>query len=123
MTHAQTIERHLAMFQAGDVEGLMLDYAEDCVLMVDDQVMAGHAAVRPFFQHVFTAMFPGGVKLAMESTATSGDVTLIKWSARTPDLVVSMGTDTLVLRDGKIRVHTAALKIDPPGPEQQNIWT
>lgn len=115
MNQDTVIDRHLRCFQAGDVEGLLADYSADCVLLIDDQVIEGRDALRAFFEHVFTAMFPGGVAVDIQNRASAQGATIIKWTAETPNLKVLMGADTMVLRDGKIAIQTVALKAEPAG--------
>jgi len=44
-----------------------------------------------------------------------GDYAYILWSAETPDNVYELGTDTFVVRDGKIMAQSFTGKITPKG--------
>lgn len=49
----------------------------------------------------------------MRQRFAEGDVAYIVWSAETPAARVPVGTDTFVVRNGKIVVHTFAAHFVP----------
>jgi hypothetical protein len=51
----------------------------------------------------------------MKQQAVEGDYAYILWSAETADNVYEVGTDTFVVRDGKIVAQSFAAKITPKG--------
>jgi hypothetical protein len=56
---------------------------------------------------------PGTFDFVMDASHIEGDVAYILWHADCASAVVALGTDTFVVRDGKIAVQTFAVKIDP----------
>jgi ketosteroid isomerase-like protein len=111
MTNTELIDRHLAMFQAGNVDGLIAGYADDCILLVDDNVIEGLDALRGFFGMVFAEMFPGGVAVNMKGRRTVADTTLLTWSANGPKVSVALGVDTIIVKNGKISRQTVTLQM------------
>jgi hypothetical protein len=51
----------------------------------------------------------------MKQQVVEGDYAYILWSAETADNVYEVGTDTFVVRDGKIVAQSFAAKITPKG--------
>ena len=56
---------------------------------------------------------PGDYSFDMKCQEVHGDVAYIVWKAETPKLVVEMGTDTFVVRNGKIAVQTFSVHMVP----------
>ena len=54
-----------------------------------------------------------GAAFSMKVRLVVGDVSYVVWTAETADNVYEMGTDTQVVRDGKIVAQTFAGKITP----------
>jgi len=109
MNDPEMIERHLSAFSRGDIDGLMKDYAADAVILIDDQKIEGYDALRRFFDHVFSALFPGGLPIHIDSHLDVSGVVYLKWHPQSSEVPVRMGTDTIMVRDGKIVVHTVAI--------------
>ena len=107
MTSEETqtvIDRHLAALESGDIDAVMDDYTDESVFIVNlGGVAVGRAAIRPFLEaagHV-----PGMVRTF---SFTEGDTHYVTWTADG----IAFGTDTLVVREGKIAVQTVALVLD-----------
>jgi len=49
----------------------------------------------------------------MDASHVEGEVAYIVWHANCASAEVALGTDTFVVRDGKITVQTFAAKINP----------
>jgi ketosteroid isomerase-like protein len=96
------LDHHSAMLDAGDVDGLMADYAEDAVFVSNlGGVVTGLDAIRG----IFAATSGGVAGLEQGVEHVDGDVGYVTWKAEG----VPFGTDTFVIRDGKIAVQTVAL--------------
>jgi len=111
---AEVLDHHLAAFGAADVDEVMIDYADEAVFYTPDGPVRGTPAIREAFRSVFAAVFPRvGTKLEMRQRFAEGEVAYIVWSAETPTARVPIGTDTFVVRSGKIVVHTFAAHFVP----------
>jgi len=56
-----------------------------------------------------------GAVFKMKQQSVDGDYAYILWTAETADNVYEVGTDTFVVRDGKIVAQSFAGKITPKG--------
>jgi hypothetical protein len=56
-----------------------------------------------------------GASFSMKQQSVEGDYAYILWIAETADNVYELGTDTFVVRDGKIVAQSFAGKITPKG--------
>ena len=99
------VRHHLEALKAGDVEEILSDYAEDAVMVTNlGGVTSGVAALRS----LFAALPPDSVAdIEVVSEVYDGDVGVIVWTTKS----VPFGTDSFVLRDGKIAVQTAAVHL------------
>ena len=108
------LDHHLAAFGAGDVDRALEDYADDAVVLSADGAVKGRQALRAMFTGLFAGLFkPGTYEFGMDSIRVEGDVAQIVWHAECAAASIPLGTDTFVVRGGKIVAHTYAAKIDP----------
>lgn len=62
----------------------------------------------------FSGLFkPGTYEFAMDEMEIAGDVAFTPWHADTASHQIPLGTDTFVMRDGKIAVQTFAAQMNP----------
>ena len=104
---------HLQCFGAGDLEGILADYTPESVLCTPTGVLRGPSEMAPLFQALFAEFAKPGASFTMQQQTIEGEVAHIIWNAETADNVYELGTDTLVVRDGKILVQTFAVKATP----------
>ena len=109
------LDHHLKCFGEGDLKGLLSDYAPGTVLFKPDGPLRGADAIRPFFQALFEEFGKPGAAFSLKQQAIESDYAYIVWTAETADNVYEVGTDTFVVRDGKIVVQSFAGKITPKG--------
>jgi ketosteroid isomerase-like protein len=109
------LEHHLKCFEEGDLEGILSDYAPSAVLFTADGPLRGVNAIRPLFQAMVAEFGKPGATFSMKQQFVEGDHAYILWSAETGDNVYELGTDTFVVRDGKIVAQSFTGKITPKG--------
>ena len=109
------LEHHLKCFGDGDLEGILSDYAPGSVMFTADQSLKGVDAIRPLFQAMLAEFGKPGATFTVRQQLVEGDYAYILWSAETPDNVYELGTDTFVVRDGKIMAQSFTGKIAPKG--------
>ena len=102
-----TLTHHLESFGKGDLDGLLSDYTEESKIFTPDGVLEGTAAIRPFFEKL-VGMFPPGSKFEMVKQIIDGEIAYIVWTAESEKVNVVLGTDTFLIRDGKILTQTFA---------------
>jgi ketosteroid isomerase-like protein len=97
------LDHHGAALSARDIDALMEDYTDESMFISNlGGVVKGVDAIRSVFE---AAGELGGF---METTMhIDGDVAFVTWMADG----ISFGTDTFVIRDGKIAVQTVAIAL------------
>lgn len=100
-TTRAVLDHHMRALNDGDIEAVMADYADDCVFISNTGTMTGSAPVRAMFSNV-----PAGMVDHMEMlhSVAEGDIGYIVWRMAN----IPMGTDTFVVRGGKIVAQTVA---------------
>lgn len=108
------LHHHLAAFGAGDVDEIVADYTEDAVLITANGVTRGVDALRTAFSGFFAGLFaPGTYEFALDSERVEGEVAHITWHATCSTTEIPLGTDTFVIRDGKIVAQTFSAQMVP----------
>ena len=114
MATQAVLDHHLAAFGAGDTHEILADYTEQSVLITADGTIRGLDALREAFDGFFGGLFaPGTYDFTMEALTVEGEVAYIVWHADCASADVALGTDTFIVRDGKIAVQTFAARIEP----------
>ena len=109
MSTETVLNHHLEGFSNGNVDAVMDDYTEDSVLIVQDATLTGLDSIRAAFSGFFGGLFkPGTYEFTMDRTEISGDVAYIVWHSTNEGVDVKLGTDTFLIRNGKIVVQTFA---------------
>ena len=111
----EVLDNHLKCFGEGDLDGILSDYAPAAVLFTSDGPLRGVDAMRPLFQGLIAEFGKHGTTFSMKRQFVDGDYAYILWTAETADNVYEVGTDTFVVRDGKIVAQSFTGKITPKG--------
>jgi len=109
------LDHHIKCFFELDLEGILSDYAPGAVFFTPGGPLKGADDIRPFYQTMFTEFGKPGVAFSMKHLSVEGDYAYVLWTAETADNVYEIGTDTLVVRDGRILAQSFAGKITPKG--------
>jgi ketosteroid isomerase-like protein len=98
------IGHHLHAFFDKSIDGVVADYAEDAVLVVQAGPLRGIAEIRSFFAD-FIGTMPAGFLEAFEMKKQEfvGELGYIVWAAAP---WVQFATDTFIVRDGRIRLQS-----------------
>lgn len=107
------LDHHVKCFFEFDLEGILSDYAPGAVLFTPDGPLKGADGIRPFYQAMFTEFGKPGTVFSLKHLSVEGDYAYVLWTAETADNVYEIGTDTLVVRDGRILAQSFAGKITP----------
>ncbi len=107
------LDHHLNCFGAGDLNGILADYAPGAVLLTPDGPLTGVDAIKPLFQALLTEFGKPGAGLSIKQQYVEGDYAYLLWTAETADNVYELATDTFVVRDGMIVAQSFAGKITP----------
>lgn len=110
----QVFEHHTRALGRGDVDEILSDYTDDSILITPTAVLKGHQAIRTAFEGFVAGLFkPGTYEFTLEKLSVEGEIACAIWNAKCATVDVVFGTDTFVVRDGKIAVQTFAAKIEP----------
>src|SRR5215207_4984059 len=98
---AETVlTRHLQTFGAGDLGGILADYAADAILFTPFGLVR-----RDGLANTYTALFAEfskpGTTFNLQYQVVEGEIGFIVWSAETADNKYEFATDTFVIRGGK----------------------
>ena len=113
MSTEAVLNHHLESFGAGDVDELLKDYTDESVFISPDGRLTGLDALREAYQGFFSGLFkPGTYEFTMDAMDMEGEVAFIAWHSSNEGAEVTLGTDTLIIREGKIAIQTFAAKIE-----------
>ena len=104
----EVLDHHWVAFKANDLEETMEDYTEESVLITPDATYSGLDEIRENFVSAFKAFPKDSSTLTLEKSVVNKDVGYIIWKAQAPTFNLSFGTDTFIIRDGKILRQTYA---------------
>ena len=107
------LDHHIKCFGEGNLEGILSDYAPQAVLFTPDGPLNGVEEIRPFFQAMLAEFGKPGTTFGMKTRSVVGEFSYVVWTAETADNVYEMGTDTQIVRNGKIVAQSFAAKITP----------
>ena len=112
-TTQQVLEHHLGALAAGDLDAIVSDYTDDSTVIGPDGAVKGRQAIRTFFERGLDSLFkPGTYEFTMDTQHVADDIAYIVWHANCASADIVFGTDTFLIRDGKIALQTFAAKIE-----------
>ena len=113
-TTKEVVNHHLEAFGARDLSAILEDYTDESVfVMPDGTVLRGKQQMVPVMEQMFGQFGKPGASFSMGQFVIEGDIGYITWSAETADNVYEFGSETYLIRDGKIAAQTAAMVIKP----------
>jgi hypothetical protein len=98
------MEHHGQVLAAGDLDGIVSDYAEDAVFITPEGVLHGKDGVRQGFVKLLDDL--PSAEWELPTMLFEDDVLLLEWKAESAKTQADDGIDTFVFRDGLIRVQT-----------------
>ncbi len=100
----EVFQHHAEALGAGDLDGIVEDYADDAVFITPAGVRRGLTGVREAFTQLLADVPDAAWEL--KTQIYEDDVLFLEWAADAAETFVEDGIDTFVFRDGKIRVQT-----------------
>jgi ketosteroid isomerase-like protein len=107
------LDHHVKCFFEFDLEGILSDYAPGAVFFTPDGPLKGADGIRRFYQKMFAEFRKPGMVSSLKHESIEGDYGYALWTAETADNVYELGTDTAVVRNGKIVLQSFAAKMTP----------
>jgi len=101
------LKRHLDAVSSHNVDQILKDYTDESVLFTPEGIVHGLVEIRAFFEGFFDAMSSEALdEFTMLRQDVEGEIAYILWAS---EPYVSIGTDTFIVRNGKIAVQSIAL--------------
>ncbi|OBJ05885.1 nuclear transport factor 2 family protein [Mycobacterium sp. 1465703.0] len=112
-TPQQVFAHHGTALANGDLDEIVVDYAEDSVLISPAGVARGKGAIREVFATLLADLPDANWDLKTQHFAA--DVLFLEWTADSAVNRVDDGVDTFVFSDGMIRAQTVRYTPHPKG--------
>jgi ketosteroid isomerase-like protein len=109
----KVLDHHLKAFGDRNMTAILEDYTEESVLLTPTGRVQGHEQLQPVFEAFFADFAKPGAVFETKQRIIEGEVAYIVWTAETADNVYELGTDTFIVKDGKIAVQSFAAKVAP----------
>jgi ketosteroid isomerase-like protein len=103
-TPQEVFQHHAEALIAGDIDGLVEDYADDAVFITPDGVRRGKDGVREGFERLLSDL--PSAEWQVPTQIFEGDLLFIEWNATAQSSKAEDGIDTFVFRGGLIRAQT-----------------
>lgn len=102
------VRSHLQAFlEQRGVAAILADYDEDACFLGEDRTYRGRREIGTFFERFIASLPPQGIRrFSLRSLRVEDDVAYITWNVGDE---WPLGTDTFVVRDGKIVLQTFAM--------------
>jgi predicted SnoaL-like aldol condensation-catalyzing enzyme len=110
-TTSEVLEHHLNSL--GDIVSTMADYRSESKFFTPEGVLRGAEEIRSFFVNMFEEFNKPGTYFEMLRQEVDGETAYIVWKAETAVSRYEVGSDTFIVRNGKIVTQTFAGKISP----------
>jgi hypothetical protein len=104
----QILMNHLQSFQDNNLDAVLSDYTSISVFITKDQTYVGPTEIRTFFKDLIGHFPKEKSSFELNKMVIMGELAFIVWNAETPTLNVPLGTDTFIIKKGKIHQQTFA---------------
>lgn len=105
----QVWQHHIEAWQSRDLDGIVSDYTESSVLILNGRLFQGTQQIRSAFAQLFQ-IFDGGEN-RIDPVIFEGRIVYITWHFTPAHESEQFGTDTFVIEQGKIQVQTIASQL------------
>jgi ketosteroid isomerase-like protein len=109
-TPEEVFAHHGQELGAGNLEGIVEDYTEDAILIVNKEVYLGKDGARQVFTQLLSDLPSAAWQL---ETVFSGDTLYLEWKATGGGRKSDDAIDTFIFKDGMIRVQTVYYTVQP----------
>ena len=107
MSTESVVRHHIQALAEGDLDAIMADYSQISVLLTNDNVIEGLDGIRTVFAG---AVANGGFVVSMQHEVYHDDAAYI--TRKLPG-VITLGTDTFIVKEETIVLQTNALVMEP----------
>ncbi len=100
------IMHHLNSFLDNNIEALLSDYTNESVLITQAAIYSSVDEIRDFLVGLNRHFPQKTSNLVLDKMVVKDELVFIVWHAKTPSLMVPIGSDTFIIKDGKIYRQT-----------------
>jgi hypothetical protein len=111
MTSESVFQHHLKSLGNNDLNELIKDYTEESEVWTPDGAIVGLKDISSFFSYAFTLFPKDKTKLEIKKMIAKDYKVYIVWTADSPMVNVSFGTDCFEIKEGKIMWQTTAFQM------------
>jgi len=97
---------HLGSFLKNDLEAVVSDYTNESVFITQDATYTGPREIKLFFANLLEHFPKDKFDFHLDKLVVVDTMAFIVWHATTPTVEVPLGTDTFIIKDGKIIQQT-----------------
>lgn len=112
-TPQEIFAHHAEVLIAGDLDGIVADYADDAVFITPAGVRRGKDGVRAGFTDLLADL--PSAKWDVPTQIFEGNVLFIEWNAVSAEARAMDGIDTFVFEGDSIRVQTVRYTLEKTG--------
>ena len=111
-TTEAVVRSHLQAFlEQKGIAAILDDYDEKACLLSEEKVYSGKREIQGFFEQFMAGLPPQAIdRFVLRTLRVAGEVAYITWSVGRE---LPLGTDTFVVREGKIVAQTFAMHSAP----------
>lgn len=102
----EVLEHHLKYCQGADLEETLKDYCEESTLINPAGPHHGLTEIGAFFKESMATCLPAETVYETIQQEVDGEIALVVWKADSPFCTIPFGTDTFIIRNGKIVQQT-----------------
>ena len=102
----EVVMNHLNAFLDNNLEALISDYTNDSVLITQASTYSGTEEINAFFVDLSMHFPKQESNFVLDKVVANVDLVYIVWRAKTPSLQVPIGSDTFIIKNGKIYQQT-----------------
>jgi hypothetical protein len=103
MTTREVYDRHMRHELDGDLDAILGDYAPDAIAATPDGIGSGHDYIRPIYERLLPLITSTELTSSIQ---VLGDVLYFTFRAHRNGRDELIGTDTFVIHDDLIHMHT-----------------
>lgn len=107
------VKQFLAAWNARNLDGMMSAYADDAAVLVPEQKpFEGKEQIRTLMKGFVDDFSKPGAMWDTYAVTAEGEIVYILWKAETPANRFPFGSNTFVVKDGKIAYQTIAFSAE-----------
>jgi hypothetical protein len=111
MTTRDVYDRHIRHELDGDLDAMISDYAPDAIVATPDGIGSGHGYIRASYERVLPLI---SSRELSSSIQVQGEVLYLTFRSQDDGRDELIGTDTFMIRDGLIHMHTVYITTVSP---------